>query len=74
MLADDAFGLKQDALEKVLVARAEAGREQVDCFLLAQGSMAGCEAAIARATDLPVYSSPRHGAEAVARALHGNKA
>jgi len=71
MLADDAFGMTQEALERVLVRRAEAGRGQMDCCLLAQGSMAGCEAAIARATDLPVYSSPRYGAEAVARALRG---
>jgi hypothetical protein len=70
MLADDAFGLPQEALEEVLVRRAEAGRALVDCFLLAQGSMAGSEAAIARATLLPVYSSPRYGAEAVARALN----
>ncbi len=69
MLADNAFGLTQKELEKVLVERAEADRPNVDCYLLAQGSMAGCEAAIARATGLPVYSSPKHGAEAVARAL-----
>jgi hypothetical protein len=69
ILASDAFGLGQTELERTLVDLAAANASGVDCFLLAQGSMAGCEDAIFRATNLPVYSSPRFGAEAVGRAL-----
>ncbi len=61
-LAEGAFGVSAQQLEELLVARALPLSDRVDCFLLAQGSMAGCEKAISLATGKPVYSSPRYGA------------
>ena len=52
-------------------ARRLAGK--VDLFVLAQGSMARMEGALAEATGKPVLSSPRSGVEAVREALAGRK-
>ncbi len=68
-LLDNMTGLSPEAYAARLVARAKELAPAVDVILLAQGSMAFCEAAAAEAARKTVLSSPRFGAEAVARAL-----
>lgn len=68
-LADGAFGVSAEQLEKMLLEKTASLVDQVDCFLLAQGSMASSEAAIAQATGKPAYSSPRFAAQAIAQAV-----
>jgi Asp/Glu/hydantoin racemase len=48
-------------------------KPQVECLVLAQGSMARMERQLAEATGLPVLSSPRLGVEEVKRVLAGNE-
>jgi L-lactate permease len=67
-LANGAFGLSDAELAKVLVEKAASIAPRVDCMLLAQGSMAACEQAIADATGKPAFSSPRFGALALKKA------
>ena len=72
ILADglaDAFGLDQEQFRRLLVKKALELKDQADVILLCQGSMAFCEAEIREATGLPVFSSPRYGAAALAAAL-----
>jgi hypothetical protein len=68
VLADGAFGLSAGELAEVLVKKAASIAPRADCILLAQGSMAACEQAIADATGRPAFSSPRFGAAALKQA------
>ena len=65
----DAFGADQDKFKALLCAKAEEIADQVDVILLAQGSMAYAEDAIHEKIGKPVLSSPRFGAQALAKAL-----
>lgn len=64
----EVFGMNSDEFAAALT---EAGRgcADADVILLAQGSMAWCEAQIAKAAGKTVLSSPRFGAAAVADAI-----
>lgn len=64
-LMDGAFGLSQEEFLAKMLAKAHEIKENVDCILFAQGSMAYCEQAVADICDIPVLSSPRFGAQAV---------
>ena len=65
----DAFGADQNKFKALLCAKAEEIADQVDVILLAQGSMAYAEDAIHEKIGKPVLSSPRFGAQALAKAL-----
>ena len=65
----DAFGADQDKFKALLCAKAAEIADQVDVILLAQGSMAYAEEAIHAKIGKPVLSSPRFGAQALAKAL-----
>ena len=65
----DAFGADQDKFKALLCAKAAEIADQVDVILLAQGSMAYAEEAIHEKIGKPVLSSPRFGAQALAKAL-----
>ena len=65
----DAFGADQDKFKALLCGKAAEIADQVDVFLLAQGSMAYAEDAIHEKIGKPVLSSPRFGAQALAAAL-----
>ena len=66
-LADKAFGVPLEQQAPLLIEKAMTINDDVDCFVLAQGSMAICRAAIEEATGKPVYDSPRYGAMAIAQ-------
>lgn len=66
---ENAFGADQEAFKEMLCAKAEELMEQVDVILLAQGSMAYAEEALAERVQKPVLSSPRFGVAALAKAL-----
>ena len=68
-LVRGASGLAQDEYRAALLARARELEPQVDALVLAQGSMAFCEDALAGVLDVPVLSSPRLGAAELARVL-----
>ncbi len=68
-IAEGTFGRPAEQVVDILIQAACAIRDKVDCIVLAQGSMVSFEQAIAAATGLPVFSSPRFGALAVQRAL-----
>ena len=59
----------QNKFKALLCAKAEEIADQVDVILLAQGSMAYAEDAIHEKIGKPVLSSPRFGAQALAKAL-----
>ncbi len=65
----DAFGADQDQFKALLCAKAGELKDQADVILLCQGSMAYAEETIHESTGLPVLSSPRFGAAALAAAL-----
>ena len=65
----DGFGADQNKFKALLCAKAEEIADQVDVILLAQGSMAYAEDAIHEKIGKPVLSSPRFGAQALAKAL-----
>ena len=68
-LIDGAFGIDQDTFKKMLCDKAQEMQEETDVILLAQGSMAYAEEAIAEKTGKAVLSSPRFGAAALKEAL-----
>ena len=68
-LVEGAFGLNQDEFRSRMLACALEIKDQVDVIVFAQGSMAYCEAYIAKQLQKPVLSSPRFGAEALREAL-----
>jgi Asp/Glu/hydantoin racemase len=55
--------------DQLILEAAEALAGRVDAFVLAQGSMARMEGALAKRTGKPVYSSPRSGVLAVKAVL-----
>ena len=65
----DAFGADQDKFKALLCSKSAEIADQVDVILLAQGSMAYAEEAIHEKIGKPVLSSPRFGAQALAKAL-----
>ena len=65
----DAFGADQDRFKEFLCEKAKELSERADVILLCQGSMAYAEESIHEAVGLPVLSSPRFGARALADAL-----
>ncbi len=65
----DAFGADQDRFKELLCEKAKELSERADVILLCQGSMAYAEESIHEAVGLPVLSSPRFGAKALADAL-----
>ena len=69
VLADGAFGLDQIALKQRLIDVCAVVRDQVDTFVLAQGTMAFAEQDISDALGMSVFSSIRFGVEAVADAV-----
>lgn len=68
-LADGAFGKSGDDLVQALVEAASHIADQVDVIVLAQVSMSTSEEKLAQATGKVVLSSPKFGAQAVARAI-----
>lgn len=72
-LTDGAFGLNQEEFRRLLLAKAEAIKEQADVILLAQGSMAYVEEDIYRATGIVTLSSPRFGAAELQKALRAKE-
>lgn len=68
-LVDGAFGLPPASFTALMAERAKTLAPGVDVIVLAQGSMAFSEQAVAQAAGLPVLSSPRYGAQAVRLAL-----
>lgn len=69
VLIEGAFGRNREQMSDLMAKKAVEVGDKVDALLLAQGSMACCEAAVAAAVGLPVFSSPRYGALAVRHAL-----
>ncbi len=67
-LADGAFGLNQEDFKQKLIDTGRAVLDRVDVLLFAQGSMAYAEKDVAAALGIPVFSSIRFGAKAVAEA------
>ena len=70
-LADGLFGVSAQRLSQALTEKATALKDRVDCFVLAQGSMASSESDIQQAIQKPVYSSPRFAARAIAEFAAG---
>lgn len=68
-LVDGAFGLDQEQFKELMAEKAGTVADQADVILFAQGSMAYCEAYIAKMYQKTVLSSPRFGAEALKAAL-----
>ncbi len=68
-LIDGAFGINQDQFKEMLCAKTEEIKDKTDVILLCQGSMAYAEETIHERFGMPVFSSPRFGAEAVREAL-----
>ncbi len=68
-LIDGAFGLTPEKFKAVMSDKAKELAPHVDVLLFAQGSMAYCEADIAKETGMFVASSPRYGAIEVMKAL-----
>ena len=68
-VASGAFGKPIQDVMEILVTAATKIKDQVDCILLAQGSMVSFEKEIAMATGKPVLSSPRYGAQSVRKAI-----
>lgn len=60
-LIDGAFGIDQEQFKQLLLAKEIL--DQVDVFLLCQGSMAYAEEFLHEVTGKPVVSSPRFGTE-----------
>lgn len=69
-LVDGAFGVSPERLREMLIEKTVSLMDRVDCFLLAQASMASGERAIAEATGKPAYASPRFGAADIAEILN----
>jgi len=69
-LADKAFGKPPQEMTELIIEKAQSIKNEVDCLVLAQGSMAGSAEAIKAATGLPVYASPAYGAAAVAKEVN----
>ena len=67
VLADNAFGKPPAEMTELIIEKAQSIKNDVDCLVLAQGSMAGSAEAIKAATGLPVFASPAYGAAAVAK-------
>ncbi|MDF2511480.1 MAG: Asp/Glu/hydantoin racemase [Herbinix sp.] len=65
----NAFGANPEELKRLLVNKSIEVAQQADVILLCQGSMAYCEADMAKACGIPVVSSPRYGAVALKDAL-----
>lgn len=65
---DGAFGLDEEQFKQRLIQVGLSVKDQVDVLLFAQGSMSYAEEAVSEAVGLPVYSSIRFGAAAVAEA------
>ncbi len=65
-LAEGAFGLNPEQFTRKLVETGAKVRDRVDVLLFAQGSMAYAERDVSEALGVPVFSSIRFGARAVA--------
>lgn len=65
-LADGAFGLNQEQLEKLIIQAIEPGVGQVEVLVFAQASMSDCVPAVTERFGLPVYASPAFGAQELA--------
>ncbi len=65
-LAEGAFGLDPEQFKQKLTETGEKVRDKVDLLLFAQGSMAYAEEDVSKALGIPVFSSIRFGARAVA--------
>lgn len=68
-LVEGAFGLEPEQFQKRMTECALGVAEQVDVILLAQGSMAYCEALLHEQCGKTVLSSPRFGSAALKEAL-----
>lgn len=69
VVAAGTFGKPIDDVKQILVDEACRIKDQVDCILLAQGSMVSFAQEIAAATGKPTLSSPYYGAQAVRQAI-----
>lgn len=67
-LAEGAFGMDQEQFKQKLIDTAKPVLDQIDVLVMAQGSMAYAEKDVAAALGIPVFSSIRFGAAAVAAA------
>lgn len=68
-LVDGGFGKSGDDFCAEMIDRLRAVSNGADVILFAQASMADCERAVGEAFGVPVLSSPRFGAAALASAL-----
>lgn len=68
-LIDGAFGIDQTEFKRMILSKAEEIKEEVDLFVLCQGSMAFSEAYLEEQLGIKTLSSPKLGAQDLKRAL-----
>ena len=73
VVVDGAFGKSPEELEEMLLNAAGQIAGEVEVIVLAQASMAACEAVIQKNTGVETVSSPRFGAGALRAVVDGNK-
>lgn len=68
-LIEGAFDLGEEGLKQAILKKAMTLKDEVDCFVFCQGSMAYCETYVQENTDVEVLSSPKYGAQALKETL-----
>lgn len=73
ILADGAFGQGTAMLTQSLMKHAQPHISQLDCILMAQGSMAPAQEEMQKLCGIPVYASPIYGADHAKEVLLENR-
>lgn len=68
-LIEGAFDLDEEGLKQAILKKTIALKEEVDCFVFCQGSMAYCETYVKENTGVAVLTSPKYGAQALRETL-----